>query len=352
MTVGIGTGFDEEAVKRDLATIAAVEQAEAEKSDVWCEEHPPRVDGRTPWRTEEVSCLKAAMHAVAAGTPGRWNMIAEMVPGRDASDCKGRGSKLNTHKAGALIPSTDMLSESSEDEANVEDGESCSEGCDGDEVERLKECIENFPTDGERSELGELFDDLGRALKAMGDDSGAEKAWRDGTRRVPAHFRCYAGLARMLRSRNDLMGAESIVRKGLKLELHEENDCLLELAAIQATRGDHARAEETYRKAMSAMPGTGWHTFNSVKCLKSRRIWAGLRACIERVSNSFPTSQKITPNSGATSTIMGSWVPDSPRWRSCSRARFPRTAIRHPDKSDEINTPVHPRYGLRGGRLP
>jgi hypothetical protein len=257
VTVGIGTGFDEEAVKRDLATIAAVEQAEAEKSDVWCEEHPPRVDGRTPWRTEEVSCLKAAMHAVAAGTPGRWNMIAEMVPGRDASDCKGRGSKLNTHKAGALIPSTDMLSESSEDEANVEDGESCSEGSDGDEVERLKECIENFPTDGERSELGELFDDLGRALKAMGDDSGAEKAWRDGTRRVPAHFRCYAGLARMLRSRNDLMGAESIVRKGLKLELHEENDCLLELAAIQATRGDHARAEETYRKAMSAMPGDG-----------------------------------------------------------------------------------------------
>ena len=40
-TVGIGTGFDEEAVKRDLATIAAVEQADAEKSDMWCEEHPP-----------------------------------------------------------------------------------------------------------------------------------------------------------------------------------------------------------------------------------------------------------------------------------------------------------------------
>ena len=293
------------------------------------------------------------MLAVAAGTPGRWSMIAEMVPGRDANDCKARGSKLSAHKAGALIPSTDMPYESSENEANVEGGESCSaDGSDGDEVERLKECIENFPTDGEQSELGELFDDLDRALKAMSDDSGAEKAWRDGTRRVPAHFRCYAGLAGMLRLRNDLMGAESIVRKGLKLELHEENDCLLELAALQETRGDHVRAEETYRKAMSAMPW-GWRVYLEFGELletrvKTWRIWTGQRACTERLSNSFPTSQKITPNTGATSTIMGSWVPDSPRWRSCLRARFPRTTIRHPDNSDEINNPVHPRYGLRG----
>jgi Tfp pilus assembly protein PilF len=34
----------------------------------------------------------------------------------------------------------------------------------------------------------------------------------------------------------------------------EENDCLIELAAIQEERGDHGKAEETYRKAMSVMP--------------------------------------------------------------------------------------------------
>ena len=84
--------------------------------------------------------------------------------------------------------------------------------------------------------------------------NNAENAWRDGTRRVLEHFRCFASLALKLRSRNDLMGAESIVRKGLKLEQHEENNCLIELAAIQEERGDHGKAEETYRKAMSVMP--------------------------------------------------------------------------------------------------
>ena len=54
MTVGIGTGFDEEAVKRDLAAITAVEQqAEAEKSDMWCKEDPPRIEGRALWKAEE-----------------------------------------------------------------------------------------------------------------------------------------------------------------------------------------------------------------------------------------------------------------------------------------------------------
>ncbi len=111
VTVDIGTGFDEEAVKRDLATIAAVEQAEAEKSDVWCEEHPPRVEGRTPWTAEEVSRLRAAMIAVAAGTPGRWSMIAEMVPGRDVNECwrdarrlgklaRGRGGLPTSQRGG------------------------------------------------------------------------------------------------------------------------------------------------------------------------------------------------------------------------------------------------------------
>ena len=47
--------------------------------------------------------------------------------------------------------------------------------------ERLREYIENFPTDGEQSEHGDLF---GRAIEVMGDNSGAEKAWRDGTWRT------------------------------------------------------------------------------------------------------------------------------------------------------------------------
>ena len=58
-----------------------------------------------------------------------------------------------------------------------------------------RERIENFPMEGEQSELGELFNDLGDALEEMGDDSGAERAWRDGTRRVPTHSLCFASLA-------------------------------------------------------------------------------------------------------------------------------------------------------------
>jgi hypothetical protein len=91
LTVGSGTGFDEEAVKRDLTIMEGVEKEDANKLRRWCD------------------------------------------------------------------------------------------------VRGLREDIEKFPKDGKPSDLGGLFDKLGDLLYDMGDEIGAEKAYREGTRRAPAY---------------------------------------------------------------------------------------------------------------------------------------------------------------------
>ena len=55
------------------------------------------------------------------------------------------------------------------------------------EVRGLRDDIEKFPKDGKPSDLSGLFDELGDLLNDMGDEIGAEKAYREGTRRAPAY---------------------------------------------------------------------------------------------------------------------------------------------------------------------
>ena len=83
------------------------------------------------------------------------------------------------------------------------------------EVRGLRDDIEKYPKDGKPSDLGGMFDELGDLLYDMGDEIGAEKAHREGTRRAPAHAPDYTFLASALSGRNDLAGAERVLRKGI-----------------------------------------------------------------------------------------------------------------------------------------
>jgi hypothetical protein len=83
------------------------------------------------------------------------------------------------------------------------------------EVRSLRDDIEKFPKDGEPSDLGGLFNELGDLLYDMGDEIGAEKAYREGTRRAPGCASCYGSLASTLKDRNDLAGAERELRRGI-----------------------------------------------------------------------------------------------------------------------------------------
>jgi len=162
LTVGSGTGFDEEAVKRDLAIMEGVEEEDANKLRHWCE------------------------------------------------------------------------------------------------VRSLRDDIEKFPKDGKPSDLGVLFDDLGDLLDDMGDKIGSEKAYREGTRRAPACALCYYSLASALRGRNDLAGAERVLRKGIANSTEGGADpdiCLLysDLGAQLEDKGDKRGAELVYRAAFQAI---------------------------------------------------------------------------------------------------
>ena len=82
-------------------------------------------------------------------------------------------------------------------------------------VPSLRDEIEDFPKDGDLSDLGDYFSELGNILADMGDLIGAEKAYREGTRRAPGCASCYGALAVTLQDRNDLAGAERVLRRGI-----------------------------------------------------------------------------------------------------------------------------------------
>jgi len=103
----------------------------------------------------------------------------------------------------ARAPRTPSTSSSSTDEIDIIDEFS------------LRDEIENFPKDGDPSELGDLFSELGDLLADMDDVIGAEKAYREGTRRAPGFASCYGSLASTLKDRNDIAGAERELRRGI-----------------------------------------------------------------------------------------------------------------------------------------
>jgi len=84
------------------------------------------------------------------------------------------------------------------------------------EERSLRDGIENFPMEGDLSDLGDLFSELGELLDVQGDAIGAEKVFREGTRRAPGMASCISSLGYKLVQRHDLQGAERVLREGIK----------------------------------------------------------------------------------------------------------------------------------------
>ena len=123
-----------------MASIAAVEQAEAEALRKWCE-GPSRGGITSVWLPDEDALLVAGMNAYPTGEAHRWRYIAEMVPGKNAAQCQRRS------RDGDFI---NVIKERS-----------------------LRDAIENFPKDGDSSDLGQLFCRLGHLFDDMGDGISA-----------------------------------------------------------------------------------------------------------------------------------------------------------------------------------
>ena len=126
VTVGLGTGYDEETVQRDMASIEAVERAEADALLEWCEE--PRVVA-SGWRPDEDSLLAAGVDMFPTGEAHRWRSIAEMVPGKNAVQCQSRARdetfikahRFSGEKKGTSAgePSPDLLIRNGETDARL-----------------------------------------------------------------------------------------------------------------------------------------------------------------------------------------------------------------------------------------
>ena len=115
-----------------------------------------------------------------------------------------------------------------------------------------RDSIENFPKDGNPSYLGKLFKDLGNALYNYDDVIGAEKVYREGTRRAPGFAPCYDCLGRLLLERNDLQGAERVLQRGAKIE--GAGGCCFWLGSLRELQGDLIAAAAAYREAVSLEP--------------------------------------------------------------------------------------------------
>jgi len=222
LNVGSGKGYDEETFQRDLASIAAVEQAEAEALRKWCE-GPSRGGVTSVWHPDEDALLAADVKTFPTGEAHRWRSSAEMVPGKNAAQCQSRSRDedfINTIKERSL-----------------------------------RDAIEKFPKDGKPSDLGDLFNGLGDLLSDMGDEVGAERAYREGTRRAPAYAPCYASLASALSGRNDLAGAETVLRKGIANSTKEGaspdiNVLYNDLGELLDDRGDERGAQMVFQEAI------------------------------------------------------------------------------------------------------
>jgi hypothetical protein len=89
VTVGSGTGFDEKTVQRDLASVEAVERAEADALLKWCEK-PALPVPTSVWHPEDDVLLVAGVGTFPTGEARRWRSIAAMVPGKNAAQCQSR----------------------------------------------------------------------------------------------------------------------------------------------------------------------------------------------------------------------------------------------------------------------
>lgn len=96
----------------------------------------------------------------------------------------------------------------------------------------------------------------------MDDMLGAEKAYREGTRRAPGCASCYGSLASTLKDRNDLAGAERELRRGIANfakggAFPDINVLCNDLLALLDDKGDMRGAEMVYREVIENFPKDG-----------------------------------------------------------------------------------------------
>ena len=178
LTVGSGTGVDEEAVQRDLETMAIVERLEAASLLAFCEEGTSaRTDfdfaTRGRWRPEDDAILTDALNKFASGSFHRWGNITTMMI---------RGRLAAWDRLGASF------------------------------------CDPHGPT----VELALLK--LGDVLRATKDEAGALEAYTEGTRRRPTSFSWYLRMAKLFVENGRLDEAEQISLRGIKTV--NDTECL------------------------------------------------------------------------------------------------------------------------------
>jgi hypothetical protein len=76
-------------VQRDLASVEAVERAEADALLKWCEK-PALPVPTSVWHPEDDVLLVAGVGTFPTGVAHRWRSIAAMVPGKTAAQCQSR----------------------------------------------------------------------------------------------------------------------------------------------------------------------------------------------------------------------------------------------------------------------
>ena len=174
-TVGSDAGVDEEAVQRDLETMAIVERLEAASLLAFCEEGTPartNFDLVTQgWRPEDDAILADALNKFASGSFHRWGNITTMV-------IRERLAAWDRLGASFLDPRGPVV------------------------------------------ELMLLT--LGEILRSTKDDAGALEAYTEVTRRSPASLSGYSRMARLLIDNGRLDEAEQIALRGIKTVTNAE----------------------------------------------------------------------------------------------------------------------------------
>ena len=157
MTVGSGTGFDEEAVKRDLAIMEGVEKEDANKLRQWCEVRGLRDD-----------IEKFPKDGKPSDLGGLFDKLGDHLYGMGDEIRAEKAYREGTRRALAYAPCY----------ASLACALSCRNDSKGAEIV-LRKGIKNFPKDGDLTDLGGLYSLLGEVLDNMGDAIGAKKVKRD-----------------------------------------------------------------------------------------------------------------------------------------------------------------------------
>ena len=182
------------------------------------------------------------------------------------------------------------------------------------EVRGLRDDIEKFPKDGKPSDLGDLFIELGHLLFDMGDEIGSEKAFREGIRRASAYAPCYASLASKLRGRNDLAGAERVLRKGIEKFPKDGKPSVLgelfsDLGDMLDNMGDAIGAEKVFREGTRRGPGNVFCITAVADKLVQRHDPQGAERVLRKGIKNFPKDGDLADR-GSLFSFLGDMLDD------------------------------------------